>query len=697
MPDLDDVYSSEEEQTLLALVVFPRYERMLEVVHRLVESAFPELDAEAFRLDDAATRRLLAKAAEQVVRIDETTRDGLRKVLQQGQKAGYSDQQIADGVPKDGFGGVKGLYLNTWKSRPETIARTEIATAQVEASLDRYKATGLVSKVEIVEHLDTDAQCAARNGREVPLSSRPGLLHPNCLPGDQLVSAPDAQGATVREFEGEVVVLRTAADDLLTCTPNHPVLTPRGWVAADALAEGDDVVRSRTGKGVPLTDALDDDDVPTPIQEVARALVVAGGGAALTVPGAAPQFHGDGRVGRDVYVVRADRFAQPNPPIVSVDLRQPFPHLLVEGAHAESAALAGQRPLLQVGGASLHAAHRVVGGGGVGAAPLGRHAPHPQAVALADAPHRPPAPLEGAAEAGGVGAEAGSDILQRYAGLVEPVRLVSVGKRQFRGHVYNLQTERGWYVAQGIITHNCRMSLIPVVDDLPVSVRPEPAAPAAPWLWDDDETRFDVQGKAAKPGWEAALTDGERAAVKSYTTGGYRDLNERLREGTPLTAEQARLKAQIDAALEKAGEYAEPVTVWRGVNLGNAGMPPGHELAGRSQAEREALVRRSLADYAQDRFSPGDTLELGGFQSTSFRVNPALDASVSKTSPGVVFEIRAKRGGYLAPPLTAYDDEAELLLGEATRYRVVKVLPDVAFERDEDVVVRRTVVELEQL
>jgi hypothetical protein len=150
------------------------------VVHRLVESAFPELDAEAFRLDDAATRRLLAKAAEQVVRIDETTRDGLRKVLQEGQARGYSDQQIADGVPADGYGGVSGLYLNTWKGRPELIATTEIATAQVEASLDRYAATGLVSRVELVEHTDTDAECAARNGRVVPLASRPGLLHPRC-------------------------------------------------------------------------------------------------------------------------------------------------------------------------------------------------------------------------------------------------------------------------------------------------------------------------------------------------------------------------------------------------------------------------------------------------------------------------------------------------------------------------------------
>jgi flagellar biosynthesis/type III secretory pathway protein FliH len=180
MPDLDAVYDSEEEQERLALALFPRYERMLAVVHRLVESAFPELSPEDFRLDDAATRKMLAVAAERVVMIDEATRKALREVLQEGQRRGYSDKQIADGVPAEGYGGVDGLYLNTWRSRAETIARTELSTAQVEASLDRYQATGLVSRVELVEHTDTDDECAARNGRVVPISSRPQLNHPNC-------------------------------------------------------------------------------------------------------------------------------------------------------------------------------------------------------------------------------------------------------------------------------------------------------------------------------------------------------------------------------------------------------------------------------------------------------------------------------------------------------------------------------------
>lgn len=180
---LSDLYDPEEEQGLLARILFPRYLRLLEAWHQLVQSAFPELTPEEFRLDDVATRRQLALAAEQVVRIDQSTREQLREVLQEGQKRGYSDLQIAHGVPADGFGGISGLYLETWRGRAETISRTEVATAQNAASLDRYAATGLVSRVQIVEHEDTDEPCAERNGRVVLLSSRPGLMHPNCRMG----------------------------------------------------------------------------------------------------------------------------------------------------------------------------------------------------------------------------------------------------------------------------------------------------------------------------------------------------------------------------------------------------------------------------------------------------------------------------------------------------------------------------------
>jgi hypothetical protein len=180
---VEDVYNQEDEQGFLARVLFPRYLRMLEAMHQLVASVFPWLSPDAFRLDDPATRKQLALAAEQVVKIDQSTREQLRDVLREGQQRGYSNHEIAQGVPADGYGGIRGLYLDTWRGRAETIARTELATAAVSASLDRYAATGLVTHVRLHENEDTDAPCADRNGRVVPLAEKPGLLHPNCRLG----------------------------------------------------------------------------------------------------------------------------------------------------------------------------------------------------------------------------------------------------------------------------------------------------------------------------------------------------------------------------------------------------------------------------------------------------------------------------------------------------------------------------------
>lgn len=183
MAALDDLYDPDEELALLLAVVGPRYEALLRAVHALVMDNVEGVPVTRLPLTDDAIRRALRVAFEHVVRIDQTTQEALTEQLRVGLERGYSAWEIAHGVPTDGFRGIAGLFAETWRSRPETVARTELAQALNHASLDRYAATGLVREVEIVEHTDTDAPCAERNGRVVPLESRPGLRHPQCRMG----------------------------------------------------------------------------------------------------------------------------------------------------------------------------------------------------------------------------------------------------------------------------------------------------------------------------------------------------------------------------------------------------------------------------------------------------------------------------------------------------------------------------------
>jgi len=176
---VEDVYDPEEEQRRLFRILGPRVLELLRAWHQWVADQL-QLSVEAFRLDDATTRKFLAYAAERVVLIDAAGRRAVQEQLTEGQRRGYSAYELAHGVPAEEFRGIKGLYEETWRGRSETIARTEIATASVAAGLDRYAATGMVDAVQIIEHEDTDAPCAARNGQVVPIASKPGLLHPNC-------------------------------------------------------------------------------------------------------------------------------------------------------------------------------------------------------------------------------------------------------------------------------------------------------------------------------------------------------------------------------------------------------------------------------------------------------------------------------------------------------------------------------------
>lgn len=174
---IDDIYDPDYEQEQLTVIIEPRYSAMLNAVAELLKVRFP--DVEAFVVDDAATRRLLAEAGQQIVRIDETTRTAIAEQLQLGQERGYSAWEIANGVKKDGYRGIEGLFKETWASRADTVARTELQNAQLQSAQDRYRAGRVVDRMKIVDG-DKDDPCAARNGEVVPVTTRVDLQHPNC-------------------------------------------------------------------------------------------------------------------------------------------------------------------------------------------------------------------------------------------------------------------------------------------------------------------------------------------------------------------------------------------------------------------------------------------------------------------------------------------------------------------------------------
>lgn len=140
------------------------------------------------------------------------------------------------------------------ENKATLIARTETARARSVYTQVRAEAIG---SEEYIWHTVGDASVrhthAKLNGKVCrwddppetdfgkggePLHNHPGRIW-NCFTGDTLVCVPSDLLKIIRApFDGRVIDIGTAFAKV-SVTPNHPMLTQRGWVSASEIREGD--------------------------------------------------------------------------------------------------------------------------------------------------------------------------------------------------------------------------------------------------------------------------------------------------------------------------------------------------------------------------------------------------------------------------------------------------------------------------
>lgn len=516
--------------------------------------AFASLPAEAvtsmvgFTANGSPLRSLLAELGPDAAR-------RIRTALINGVASGMSVRDIASATRK-AFGGNMARALLV--SRTEVLRSYRESAHQVRLQ-NRSVLRGWVRLAAL--QANTCAACLSLHGSihrlEERLKEHPGG---RCFPAGVLASGPAPVVATMRPYSGELVTIRTASGALLSCTPNHPILTPRGWFPAHLLQEGDDVVRSTFGEGAPAQVRPDDYQVPTRIEEIAESLGCTSESASSVVPCTAEQFHGDGG-GSQVYVVGAHRLlrhggytAVSEPPVEqglsSRSLPQAFsrqsfnglgpeqfgrewdglpPDRILSDTDAPQVLFAGSvlrkqaigRSLVTSRNASLTKAHgndvprhtECLCDGvfrlavRVAHDDLSVRQPHAlplggarflgdDAIATLPIPHQP-ASLDRIRKSLVADVEAGSEHLHALARGVSLDRILDISIRRFSGHVYNLQTSASWYIANGVVVHNC--VAVPLVrgDDFAVES-------GEAWFDAQDErTKSLVLGKAGAKAYEA--------------------------------------------------------------------------------------------------------------------------------------------------------------------------------------------------
>ena len=128
-------------------------------------------------------------------------------------------------------------------------------------------------------------------------------IHPNCLVPGGAILAEGVMAHSCREYDGPVITLVTSKGNRITVTPNHPILTPEGFVPAGMLQEGQEIIEATGEYRLLLGKAPNDINIPTPVEEIGHSIIQTCGGTTVRVKGSPVQFHGDGSPDGEVNIV----------------------------------------------------------------------------------------------------------------------------------------------------------------------------------------------------------------------------------------------------------------------------------------------------------------------------------------------------------------------------------------------------------
>ena len=197
-----------------------------------------------------------------------------RKILTAKTDAADDDSDLSDSEIDDAMSSI-------WTpSRMKILAKTETTAVHSGATIAAGEWFG--------EH----DRKRFPNGTELIWTLGPCL---HCvLPGQHALPIGRLVGASKGFHDGPAIKLTFASGRNLSVTPNHPILTPRGLVAAKELRKGMKVTSAADFERMLDSCSPDNNDRPALIENVFGSFNVAGGVVSARMPTAAEDFHGDG-------------------------------------------------------------------------------------------------------------------------------------------------------------------------------------------------------------------------------------------------------------------------------------------------------------------------------------------------------------------------------------------------------------------
>lgn len=389
----------------------------------------------------------------------------VNNAIRAGWSQGKTNQELVQQIAGTKAKRYKDGVLEVTRRNASTVVRTSVQHAASAARQETWEANrDVVAKYEWLSTLDrvTSRQCRTLDGEVFEFGEGPvPPIHPNCLlPGTLITATCGITHVFKRAYKGKAFRIKTRSGNVLTVTPNHPILTKRGWAGAQFLNVGDKCFVNSLAKGV-VSPKGENNTVYATVEQITEAFGGAFEVPPCEVPTTAPNFHGDG-TNNEVTKVWAKR-----------DLLPVF--------YTPKVKHRGKRGFIM---RDCNAAVFRFGFGAFsqffyrGGSPLGRfmcvfgkvrdlfrgRKIHSGLLLFGTVPQFDVAFSQNSLNGSWADAEFLRKSTDTNSSFIFTDDVVDIQVFNFTGHVYNLQTENHIIESNGIVTHNCRSTTIPVLD-----------------------------------------------------------------------------------------------------------------------------------------------------------------------------------------------------------------------------------------
>ena len=551
-------------------------------------------------------------------------------------------------------------------------------------------------------------------------TSAPGYLVYNCFVGEtQIASDSKIVRSYKHTYKGDLIEVKTACGINFTCTPNHPILTPYGWVAAALLHNGDNLVVTfgrNTGSFRWNSDIKHIHSSMKALYNSLHCFGLMSRDSTLRI-----NFHGDipttnVEVITKKWLLRNDG---------NSGVRQSINKFPLKNTNKP---LMSQCPFMKHFGSVCKAALRFVSSKCQTLALLWRSLFHPDIHGFRTVSWRDVGVTQDTVNNLTAKSETLGKVLDGFSGEIAVDKVVSIKiipSGQTATHVYNLQTQNGYYFVNssipqsgttkcnGIfaIAKNCRCTTIAVVDgvdtssaqrrarnadtgqtevvsnmsyaewvgwkketnqvasaaksaiiketDKPISYKQFDTGDAANvfFYYDGDERGLLAKKRSKHAQWQKSLTEDEDYAIGDYTGGGYWDINSYLRKtGDWESINAESVKQQIKGLDSAISRY---------------------ELKDNIRVQRgvtEGALDGLISQYGDDNAELiGKIYKDSGYMSTT-----ALKGNAVANAKPVVFDIEVPsgtgRGAYVNQLAGQYQDtEYEFLVARNSKFEIIAI------------------------